>query len=75
MYFQGWKAYIGMFLMQVTIGMTQSVTPPVINDQYNNDHTTYLPDKGDAIEFEEEMSETRPLQPRKLVEPIVFEPK
>ena len=40
-----------------------------------NDFTTQTPNKKDAIELDEGMSEARSVHPGQLVEPVVFEPK
>ena len=42
---------------------------------YQGDYTTWTPNKGEAIELDEGMSEARPVHPGRLVEPVVFEPK
>ena len=42
---------------------------------YQGDYTTRTPNKGEAIELDEGMSEARPVHPGRLVEPVVFQPK
>ena len=39
------------------------------------DFTTISPNKGDANEIDDEMSEIEPLKTGELIEPIMFEPK
>ena len=60
-----------MLVTLIIITTTQSA--PVSSHQ--NDFTTQAPNRKDAIELDEGMSEARPVHPGQLVELVVFEPK
>ena len=61
--------------MVLLIPITLTVAQGAPTQTYLNDYTTQTPNKGDAIELDEGMSEARPVYPGRLVEPVVFEPK
>ena len=48
---------------------------PLSHNKNQRDFTTISPNKGDANEIDDEMSEIEPLKTGELIEPIVFEPK
>ena len=71
MYFQNWMIPNLLLLVQTLLVVTQG-TPL---REYQTGYSTHPPNKGDAIDWEDDMSEERPLHPGRLVEPVVFEPK
>ena len=48
---------------------------PLSHNENQKDFTTTSPNKGNANELDDEMSEIEPLKAGELMEPIVFEPK
>ena len=48
---------------------------PLSHNENQKDFATISPNKGDANELDDEMSEIEPLKAGELIEPIVFEPK
>ena len=48
---------------------------PLSHNENQRDFTSNSPNKGDANEIDDEMSEIEPLKTGKLIEPIVFKPK
>ena len=48
---------------------------PLSHNENQKDFATNLPNRGNANELDDEMSEIEPLKAGKLIEPIVFEPK
>ena len=48
---------------------------PLSHNENQRDFMTILPNKGDANEIDDKMSEIEPFKTGELIEPIVFEPK
>ena len=48
---------------------------PLSHNENQKDFTTKPPNRGNANEVDDEMSEIEPLKAGELIEPIVFEPK
>ena len=48
---------------------------PLSHNENQKDFATNSPNKGNANELDDEMSEIEPLKAGELIEPIVFEPK
>ena len=48
---------------------------PLSHNENQRDFATISPNKGDANEIDDEMSEIEPLKTGELIEPIMFEPK
>ena len=48
---------------------------PLSHNENQKDFATNLPNRGNANELDDEMSEIEPLKAEELIEPIVFEPK
>ena len=48
---------------------------PLSHNENQKDFATNLPNRGNANELDDEMSEVEPLKAGELIEPIVFEPK
>ena len=48
---------------------------PLFHNENHKDFAMNLPNKGNANELDDEMSEIEPLKAGELIEPIVFEPK
>ena len=48
---------------------------PLSHNENQRDFTIISPNKGDANEIDDEMSEIEPLKTGELIEPIMFEPK
>ena len=64
-----------LILVQILFVITPGV---LLNPSYYEnprDSVTNVPDKGDSIDYDENMSESKPLEPGGLIEPVVFEPK
>ena len=64
-----------MVLAQILFVITPGAP---LNPSYHEnlrDLVTNAPNKGDAIEYDENMSKSKPLEPGRLIEPVVFEPK
>ena len=48
---------------------------PLSHNENQKDFVTNSPNRGNASELDDEMSEIEPLKAGKLIEPIVFKPK
>ena len=48
---------------------------PLSHNENQRDFATIIPNKRNANELDDEMSEIEPLKTGELIEPIVFEPK
>ena len=73
LYLQGWVA-LGVLLL-VALKLLAMHGLPLSHNKNQRDFTTISPNKGDANEIDDEMSEIEPLKTGELIEPIVFEPK
>ena len=73
LYLQGWVT-LGLLLL-VALKWLAMHGLPLSQNENQNDFVTNSPNKGNANEQDDEMSEIEPLKTGKLIEPIVFEPK
>ena len=73
LYLQGQVA-LGVLLL-VALKLLTMHGLPLSHNENQRDFTTYSPNKGDANEIDNEMSEIKPLKTGELIEPVVFEPK
>ena len=73
LYLQGWVTL--RVLLLVALKLLAMYGLPLSHNENQRDFTTISPNKGDANEIDDEMSEIEPLKTGELIEPIVFEPK
>ena len=73
LYLQGWVT-LGVLLL-VALKLLAMHGLPLSHNENQKDFATILPNKGNANELDDEMSEIEPLKAGELIEPIVFEPK
>ena len=73
LYLQGWVT-LGLLLL-VALKLLAMHGLPLSHNENQNNFATNSPNKGNANEQDDEMSEIEPLKAGKLIEPIVFEPK
>ena len=73
LYLQGWVA-LGVLLL-VALKLLAIHRLPMSHSENQRDFTTISPNKGDANEINDEMSEIESLKTGELIEPIIFEPK
>ena len=73
LYLQGW-VILGLLLL-VALKLLAMHGLPLSHNENQNDFATNSPNKGNANEQNDEMSEIEPLKAGELIEHIVFEPK
>ena len=73
LYLQG-QVTLGVLLL-AALKLLNMQGLPLSHNENQRDFTTYSPNKGDANEIDDEMSEIEPLKTGELIEPVVFEPK
>ena len=73
LYLQGWIT-LGLLLL-AALKLLAMHGLPLSHNENQKDFATNLPNKGNANELDNEMSEIEPLKARELIKPIVFEPK
>ena len=73
LYLQGWVTL--RVLLLVALKPLAMHGLPLSHNEDQRDFTTISPNKGDANEIDDEMSEIEPLKIGELIEPIVFEAK
>ena len=73
LYLEGWVT-LGVLLL-VALKLLAMHGLPLSHNENQRDFTTISPNKGDANEIDDEMSEIEPLKTGELIEPIMFEPK
>ena len=73
LYLQGWVVLGALLLAALKLLAMHGM--PLSHNENQKDFTTILPNKGNANELDDEMSEIEPLKAGELIEPIVFEPK
>ena len=73
LYLQGWAALGVLLLAALKLLAMQGLPLPCNENQ--RDFTTYSPNKGNANEIDNEMSEVKPLKMGGLIEPVVLESK
>ena len=73
LYLQGWVA-LGVLLL-VALKLLAMHGLPLSYNENQRDFTTISPNKGNANEIDDEMSEIEPLKTGELIKPIMFEPK
>ena len=73
LYLQEWVT-LGVLLL-VALKLLAMHGLPLSFNENQKDFVTNSPNRGNANELDDEMSETEPLKAGKLTEPIVFEPK
>ena len=71
LYLQGQVTLGVLLLAALKLLTTQGL--PLSHNENQRDFTTYLPNKGNANEINDEMSEIQPLKTGELIEPVVFE--
>ena len=73
LYLQEWVT-LGVLLL-VALKLLAMYGLPLSHNENQKDFVTNSPDRGNAYELDDEMSEIEPLKAGELIEPIVFEPK
>ena len=73
LYLQGWVT-LGVLLL-AALKLLAMHGLPLSHNENQKDFVTISPNKGNANELDDEMSEIEPLKAGELIEPIVFEPK
>ena len=73
LYLQGWVALRVLLLAALKLLAMHEL--PLSHNENQRDFTTISPNKGNANEIDDEMSEIEPLKRGELIEPIMFEPK
>ena len=73
LYLQG-QVILGALLLMALKLLAMHGLPPSHNEN-QRDFATISPNKGNANELDDEMSEIEPLKVGELIEPIVFEPE
>ena len=73
LYLQG-QVTLGVLLL-VALKLLAMHGLPLSHKENQKDFATNLPNKENANELDDEMSEIEPLKAGELIEPIVFEPK
>ena len=73
LYLQGW-VILGALLL-VALKLLAMHGMPLSHNENQKDFATVSPNKGNANELDDEMSEIEPFKAGELTEPIVFEPK
>ena len=73
LYLQGWVT-LGVLLL-AALKLLAMHGLPLSHNENQKDFATISPNKGNANELDDEMSEIEPLKAGELIEPIVFEPK
>ena len=73
LYLQGWVTLWVLLLVALKLLAMHGL--PLSHNKNQRDFTTISPNKGNANELDDEMSEIEPLKAGDLIEPIVFEPK
>ena len=73
LYLQGWVT-LGVLLL-AALKLLAMHGLPLSHNENQKDFATNSPNKGNANELDDEMSEIEPLKAGELIEPIVFEPK
>ena len=73
LYLQEWVT-LGVLLL-VALKLLAMHGLPLSHNENQKDFVTNPPDRGNANEQDDEMSEIEPLKAGKLIEPIMFEPK
>ena len=73
LYLQGWVT-LGVLLL-AALKLLAMHGLPLSHNANQRDFATILPNKGNANELDDEMSEIEPLKTGELIEPIMFEPK
>ena len=72
-YLQGWVTLGVLLLAALKLLAMQGL--PLSHNENQKDFVTNSPNKGNANELDDEMSEIELLKAGELIEPIVFEPK
>ena len=73
LYLQGWVTLRVLLLVALKLLAMHGL--PLSLNENQRDFTTISPNKGNANEMDDEMSEIEPLKTEELIEPIMFEPK
>ena len=73
LFLQGWVT-LGVLLL-AALKLLAMHGLPLSHNENQKDFATILPNKGNANELDDEMSEIKPLKAGELIEPIVFEPQ
>ena len=73
LYLQGWVT-LGLLLL-VALKLLAMHGLPLSRNENQKDFATNSPNRGNANELDDKMSEIEPLKAEELIEPIVFEPK
>ena len=73
LYLQGWVILGALLLVALKLLAMHGL--PLSHNENQKDFVTVSPNKGNANELDDEMSEIEPLKAGELIEPIVFEPK
>ena len=73
LYLQGWVILGALLLAALKLLAMHGM--PLSHNENQKDFDTVLPNKGNANEIDDEMSEIEPLKAGELIEPSVFEPK
>ena len=73
LYLQGWVT-LGLLLL-VALKLLAMHGLPLSYNENQKDFATNSPNKENANELDDEMSEIEPLKAGELIEPILFEPK
>ena len=73
LYLQGWVT-LGVLLL-AALKLLAMHRLPLSHNENQKDFATILPNKENANELDDEMSEIEPLKVGEVIEPIVFEPK
>ena len=74
LYLQGWVTLRVLLLAALKLLAMHGL--PLSHNENQRDFTTIVsPNKGDANEIDDEMSEIEPLKAGELIEPIMFEPR
>ena len=73
LYLQGWVTLRVLLLVALKLLAMHGL--PLSHNENQRDFTTISPNKGEANEIDDEISEIEPLKTGELIEPIMFEPK
>ena len=73
LYLQGWVTLGVLLLVALKLLAMQGL--PLSHNENQKDFVTNSPNKGNANELDDEMSEIELLKAEELIEPIVFDPK
>ena len=73
LYLQGWVTL--RVILLVALKLLAMHRLPLFHNKNQREFTTISPNKGDANEKDDEMSEIEPFKTGELIEPIVFKPK